>query len=186
MLKNKVLINKRLIGIVLFLGILLSGNSYLWAHIPEKLSVTSIEKSQGRLLVRLKVYVEDLQPRLIGMDPEKGFNYYLRKSFDSDIQKPIENYINSQFNIHVNSVSLSPKFQSLTWVEEFKNTDHAMVNINLTYDLPNGGNIKTLKIQNSIFLKNIYDQKNLINVKMNGFEGTYILINGKDSIEIKF
>lgn len=184
--KNKTVSVQRLITITLFLGILLPGNSYLWAHTPEKISVTSLEQSQGRLLVKIKVFVEDLQPRLAGMDPEKGFNYYLRKPFDSDIQKPIENYINSEFKLLANNVSLRPKFQNLTWVEEFKNTDHAMVNIHLAFDLPNGGNIKTLKIQNSIFLKNIYEQRNLINVKINDFNGAYILTKGNESVIINF
>lgn len=156
----------------------------VFGHALEKISVTSIEQSGGVLTVKIKTFVEDLQPQLQGLDNEKKFNHYLRSPFDADMQKPVEQYICSQFQLSVRGIVLKPQFQALAWVEELKFTDHAMVLVTLSYDWPQSKKPQELKITNSIFLKNIYGQQNIVNVQIKELKESYVLVQGKESVII--
>ncbi len=153
-------------------------------HALEKISVTSIKHSEGSLIVKIKIFTEDLQPQLSGLHPEKKFNHYLRHPFDVDIQKPVERFVLSQFQLFGNNEILAPQFQSLDWVEELKFTDHAMVLVTLRYNWSK--NTKDLKITNSILIKNVYEQKNIVNVAIKNLKESYIFNKGNESIIINF
>ena len=55
-------------------------------------------------------------------------------------------------------------FASLQWVESTKASDHAMLELEIHFELNKAQGIKKLKVKNTLLLDQDKDQKNILNI----------------------
>lgn len=149
---------------LLILTALLFWTKNIFAHDIDDISITDIEKINNEFHVKINIHTEYLKQSGLKIDPEIGFQDYLRKPFDSNITTPLSDYIDNNFSIVINTDTLTHGTLSVVWVEESKFSDHSMITVRMIYKSKENKKIKNISIKNSFLTNAIQSQKNIVYV----------------------
>lgn len=160
----------------------------LAAHPIEKMSVGEVTYANNEILLKVRMFEEDLQPALrrLGLDPEVSFRNYMDKPFDSKILPAIEAYLKSNLEIAVNGTVLVPSVNNIDWVVKSKFSDHAAIQVEITYPCGKGKQVSVLKVKNTLLLKEVYGQTNILNIEVLGKHSVFTFERGREIQELRF
>ena len=141
---------------------------------PLRLSLSEIEysKKEQLLTVDLRLFLTDVNEALV-FDPDST-----ELRFCQPDESPIANlllldYLNTYFSVEANGLQAPLKIKDKKLKGEGINTA-----LGLTFEYPQIGTLKSLKIKNAVFTDLFYDQNNIIYIHING-TSTSLMLNKK-------
>ncbi|WP_299252713.1 DUF6702 family protein [uncultured Cytophaga sp.] len=134
------------------------------AHEIDNISLTEIVKENNEIHVKMKISTEYLTHTTLAMNPELGFNDYVKKPFDSNIIVPVKKYANNSFSIAINKDQLIPYLFAMEWLKNTIFSHNAMIVRTIKYKLIDNNPIQYITIKNALILRTLPDQKNIVNV----------------------
>ena len=132
---------------------------------PLKLSVVDITHVDKKLLVKFKLFVEDMDA-VMGQYTKKPFTLikFADKNIDAPTQKQIAAYIAGKFSMEINNVSLKFSFKKAYLDQAKLFTDYAVVYVELETKWSLSTEIKTIRMTNSVMFEVVPEQKNIANI----------------------
>ena len=141
---------------------------------PLRLSLSEIEYSREEqlLTVELRLFLTDVRAALV-FDPDSTELGFCQPHESPTANLLLIDYLNTYFSVEANGLQAPLKIKDKKLKGEGINTA-----LGLTFEYPQIGTLKSLKIKNAVFTDLFYDQNNIIYIHING-TSTSLMLNKK-------
>lgn len=160
-----------------FLIILLTLPIFSFTIHKHYVSLTQIEFIQEKKAVQItmRCFLDDIEEAVENRTGEK-----LELASENEHEKAgsyLESYLKNKFNISINGEEMEYNYLG----KEYENNE-----VFFYLELENISTIKSITVQNSILLEAFEEQQNIVKLKINDIDKTWILVKANDKEMLKF
>ncbi|MBC7388219.1 MAG: hypothetical protein H7329_03325 [Opitutaceae bacterium] len=153
-------------------------------HPIESLSVGDLTFQERSINIKVKCLEEGLRSSLNNFTHKNIIFDYDEEVFNNELLRIIESYFKMHLLLTVNNKRLTLKLKKAYWVKGTQSSDHAMINMEVSFLSSNTSQIHYIEIKNTLFMS-VSEQINILNTPLlNGENRTLIFKKGNETVKI--